>query len=360
MDKIIKNILKKIENEGYEAYIVGGFVRDLLMHNASFDVDICTNALPKDLKNIFPKSNNANSYGGFNIKLKKYNVDITTYRREKKYDKRKPVEVEYINNLFEDIKRRDFTINALCMDKNDNIIDLLHSTEDLNNKIIRSIGDANEKFNQDPLRMLRAIRFASILNFKIEKETYKAIENNANLVSSLSSERIKEELTKILSNEGFLYGLSLLEQTKIAQVIGLNYKDINFTADILGMWAQIDCEKITFSKTEKDNIAKIRQILNIKKIGNNELFNYGLYLCLVAGDILGYTHQTINRMYKNLPIYSMKDIDINGKEIINLLKTEPGKIISDIMLDIKHQILNGKLKNKKSEIKKYIMEKYNE
>ena len=94
MDKIIKNILKKIESEGYEAYIVGGFVRDYLLKKNSYDVDICTNAKPKDLIHLFNVKQNLNNYGGLNMKIKKYNIDITTYRKEKKYDNRKPIEIE--------------------------------------------------------------------------------------------------------------------------------------------------------------------------------------------------------------------------------------------------------------------------
>ena len=125
MDKIIKNILKKIESEGYEAYIVGGFVRDYLLKKNSYDVDICTNAKPKDLIHLFNVKQNLNNYGGLNMKIKKYNIDITTYRKEKKYDNRKPIEIEYVSNLLEDINRRDFTINSICLDKNDKILDLL-------------------------------------------------------------------------------------------------------------------------------------------------------------------------------------------------------------------------------------------
>ena len=358
MDKIIKNILKKIENEGYEAYVVGGFVRDFLLNKPSYDVDICTNALPMNLKQIFKINQNSNGYGGFNLKLKKYNIDITTYRKEKRYNNRRPVEVEYINNLFEDIKRRDFTINALCMDKNENIIDLLGAKNDLDNKIIKVIGNAEEKFKEDPLRMLRAIRFATILNFEFDKETYEAICHNCNEVSMLSSERVKEELTKILSNSNVKRGLELLVKTGIDKVIGLSYNNVVFTSDILGMWAQIDVKKVTFTKTENENIAKIRTLLKIGKIGNFELFNYGLYLCLVAGDILNIGHGIVNQRYKGLPIKSMKDIDINGFEIIKLLNVEPGKLISDIMSDVKIQILNNTLKNRKHEIKKYILGKW--
>ncbi|MBE6148565.1 MAG: hypothetical protein E7167_03640 [Firmicutes bacterium] len=358
MDKIIRNILKKIENEGYEAYIVGGFVRDKLLKGSSYDVDICTNALPMNLKNIFSISQNGNGYGGYNLKIKKYNIDITTYRKEKKYNNRRPIEVEYINNLFEDIKRRDFTINSLCMDKNDNIIDLLGGKKDLDNRIIKVIGNAEDKFREDPLRMLRAIRFATILDFEIEESTFNGICNNSMLVSTLSSERIKEEIAKILSSPHVKRGLDLLSKTGIDKVIGLSYNNITFTSDILGMWAQIEVKKINFTKTEKDSVNQIRTLIKIGKINNFELFNYGLYLCLVAGEILNIDHQTVNRRYKNLPIKSMKDIDINGAEIIKLLKIEPSKLISEIMSDIKIEILNKRLKNRKHEIKKYILRKW--
>jgi len=358
MDKIIKNILKRIENEGYEAYIVGGFVRDKILGRPSYDVDICTNALPMNLKNIFAINQNSNGYGGFNLKAKKYTIDITTYRKEKKYNNRRPVEVEYINNLFEDIRRRDFTINTLCMDKNENIIDLLGGMKDLNNHLIKIVGDPDQKFQEDPLRMLRAIRFATILDFDIEKETYESICRNSMLVASLSAERIKEELSKILSSSYVLRGLDLLTKTGIDKAVGLSYNSVVFTSDILGMWAQIDVENIIFTKTEKDNIAQIKTLLKIGKIGNFELFNYGLYLCLVAGEIMNINHQTVNRRYKNLPIKSMKDIDINGTGIIKMLNIEPGKVVSEIMSDVKCEILNLRLKNRKSEIKKYVCRKW--
>ena len=358
MDKVIRNILKKIESEGYEAYIVGGFVRDKLLGKNSYDVDICTNALPMTLKQIFDINQNSNGYGGFNLKIKKYNIDITTYRIEKKYDNRHPIEIEYVNNLFEDIKRRDFTINALCMDKNENVIDLLNASIDLNNHLIKVIGNPDTKFNEDPLRMLRAIRFATILDFTIESDTYNAICRNSKYTESLSNVRIKEELSKILSSNNYLKGLKLLSDTGIAKYIDLKYSDIVFTSDILGMWAQVESKRLDFTKTEKDNITKIKQIICVGKISNFELFNHGLYICLVAGDILGINRDIINHNFKKLPIKSMKDIDITGSEIIALLNIEPGKIVSEIFSDVKKEILNNNLNNRKSEIKKYIMEKW--
>ena len=358
MEKIIKNILKRIENEGYEAYIVGGFVRDKILNRTTYDVDICTNAVPMNLINIFSLGQSSNGYGGFNFKFKKYNIDITTYRKELKYDKRKPVEVEYINNLIEDIKRRDFTINALCMDKNGNILDFVDGKKDLSQKLIRVIGDPKEKFKEDPLRMLRAIRFATVLDFDIEESAFIEIKNNSSLVKALSSERIKEEISKILSSKNVYKGLNLLKATNIDKHLGMEYKQVVFTDDILGMWAQIDVKSIKFSNTEKENIQKIKQLLKIKKIENFELFNYGLYLCLVAGQILNIDYSVVNKKYKNLPIKSMKDIEINGQEIMRILKIEPSKLVSDIIRDVKVQILSNQLKNKKSEIKKYICSRW--
>lgn len=359
MDKIIKSILKKIESEGYEAYIVGGFVRDKLLKHESFDVDICTNALPKDLKRIFKIGNSLNNYGSFNFKIKKYNIDITTYRKESEYvDKRHPNEIEYVNSLFDDIKRRDFTINSLCMDKNENIIDLLGGIDDLNAKVVRVIGDANIRFKEDPLRMLRAIRLASVLEFELDVNTFNAIRSNAELINFVSNERIKDEISKILSTNNFYIGLNLLYETTISDIIGLKFDDVVFTSDILGMWSQISINKITFSRTERDNIAKIRQILTLKRLENHELFIHGLYLSLVAGEILGIDKKIINKKYKSLPVKSMKDINISGKEIIEVLNIEPSKKVSDILVDVRNAILKLELKNKKGEIKKYIIRKW--
>lgn len=357
MDKIIRNILKKIEHEGFEAYIIGGFVRDSILGIESFDIDICTNARPMDLKNIFP-INQSNNYGGFRLKIKQYNIDITTYRKEKKYDNRRPQEVEYVNNLIEDIKRRDFTINSLCMDKNGNITDLLDGRKDLNNKLIKVIGSPDTKFTEDPLRILRAIRFATILDFTIEEETYESIKRNYKLVGTLSDARIKEELTKILCNYHYARGLDILKKVGITDILGLKYDNIVYTTDLLGMWAQISINRIKFTNNELNSINKIRKIVTSGKITYYELFNYGLYLCMVAGDILGVSHAMVNSIYKSMPIKSMAEIDIDGKEVINMLNIEPSKIVAEIINDVKNAILFEGLKNNKADIKKYIIGKW--
>jgi len=197
LNKVIKNVLTTIENNGYEAYLIGGYVRDLLVGKSTYDIDICTNATPKDLINIFPKSSTKN-LGGIDFKIKEYHFEITTYRKEIKYKNRKPIEYNYINNLLEDLERRDFTINAICMNSKGEIIDLINGTKDISNMSVRMINNPEEKIKEDPLRILRAIRIATTLNFTLEKTLYKAIKDNYNEVSKLSSTRIKEELDKIL------------------------------------------------------------------------------------------------------------------------------------------------------------------
>ena len=356
MDKVIHNILKRIEDEGYEAYIVGGFVRDKLLGKDSYDVDICTNARPMNLKDIFPINQNGNGYGGFNLKIKRYNIDITTYRKEKKYIGHNPSEVEYVNNLFEDIKRRDFTINSFCMDKKGNVLDLLNAMDDLKSKTIKVVGDPNYKFTEDPLRMLRAIRFATILDFNINDEALESIKKNYRLISKLSDERIKEEIIKILSSPNYNKGLSLLKETKINEVIGLkNTDNIVYCSDILGMLAQVNVKRVNLTKTESDTVVILKKLIQKGKIDNYALFNYGLYPCTVVSEILGIKKSEVNKMYDKLPIKSMKDIDINGTEIMQLLNIEPGVMIGEVMKNVRNAILNGIIDNKKSDIKEFIL-----
>jgi len=162
MDKFIVNILKKIEKNGFEAFVVGGYVRNNLLGINSRDVDICTNALPKDIIKIFNlKKDTKDNYGSVNIITKKYNIDITTYRKESNYNLHKP-EVEFINNIDDDLERRDFTINAILLNSNNELIDKYNGIEDLNNKLLKCIGNTKEKLTNDPLRILRALRFSII------------------------------------------------------------------------------------------------------------------------------------------------------------------------------------------------------
>ena len=355
MDKIIKNVLNELDRHGFESFLVGGYVRDTLLGIKTFDVDICTSALPKDIHAIF--SICSNNYGGANLKLDNLNIDITTFREDGTYTNRHPEEVKYITDLKTDLKRRDFTINAICMDKNDKVIDLLDGVDDLNNRVIKMIGNPDDRLKEDPLRILRAIRFATVLDFAIDEKLMLSLKENASLVSTLSGVRIKEELDKILSSPNFKKGLKLLDDLGISKLIGLSYGDVFYTNDLMGMYAQVKVAKIPFTNNEKSNIIRITEVVKKSVVNYETLFNYGLYINTVAGRILNIDIKKINQMYKKMPIKDRSDIAISGDEIIDILKIKPGKIVSEIYSELITEILSGRLKNKKGDIKKYLLKR---
>ena len=361
LNKIIKNILTKIENEGYEAYIVGGYVRDLLVGIFSYDIDICTNATPKELLTIFPNASSKN-LGGIEFKIKEYHIEITTYREEIKYKGRKPVEFNYINNLVLDLQRRDFTINAICMNSKGEIIDLVGGIDDLSALKIRMIGNPCEKIKEDPLRILRGIRIATILNFNLESNLYKEIKANKDLVLTLSNTRIKEELDKILLSKNVKKGLNLLNDLGILNLLEIsNWEDITPVKNLEGMYAQIKVNyDLPFTKVEKYNIITIRRIIGSEEIDKQTVYNYGLYLSQVAGEILGIDKKVINKIYKDLPIHDKKEINIKASEIVKILDIDYSKNIGIILKDIENLIINGKIRNKTSDITKYIKERKSE
>lgn len=361
MNDKIKNILQKLEDNGYTAYVVGGFVRDYLLGIETYDVDIATSAEPKDVRSIFDLSNaNDDNYGSIYIKDKLYNYDITTYRKELKYVNRRPVEYTYLDTVDEDIERRDFTINSLYMDKSGTVFDKVGGKQDLEDKIIRMIGNINDKMIEDPLRMLRAVRFAATLDFVLESALKNYIKQNTQMLRTLSYTRKKEELDKIFSSQNRLKGINLLKNLKMDKDLDLEIPDdVVDSINPLGIWAQLKVSgDYSFTKEETDIIDKIKSIISYGIIDNMVLYEYGLYPSIIASDILGLNRKYISDIYKNMPIYSVKDIKINGDEIINILGIEPGSIIKDIILDIELNILNGTLENDFSKIKEYILKNW--
>lgn len=353
-------LLKTIEKAGFNAYIVGGYVRDNYMKKSSPDVDICTNAKPKDLIKIFdnailPKE----KYGAVTIKYGNVRYEITTFRKELKYENRRPVEIEYTDDLILDIERRDFTINSMCMSSSGEVIDLFDGKKDIDKKIIRSLGDANIKFNEDPLRILRAIRFATVLNFKLDKDVVNGIKNNAIYLRNISYDRKKSELNKIFTSNNFKYGLKLINSLNLGEYLDLNFNKVKLTSDILGIWAQVNCtNKYPFTKIEKDAINSILKIVENKTIGKYEIYKYGLYNTSIAAEILGINKNIIVRLERKLPIKSRSEINITTKEILKIIKREPGEWLSKLYDDLEKRIVSSKLKNDKEKIKDYILKNY--
>lgn len=201
-ENVIK-VLKKIEDGGFMAFVAGGAIRDMLMNKTPNDYDIATNALPSDVKRIFSKTIDTGIQHGTVTVIESGAIfEITTFRCDGEYlDGRHPSQVEFVEAPYEDCKRRDFTINALMYNPSTGIIDFFDGKKDIKNKIIKCVGDPTERFHEDALRMLRAIRFSAVLSFEIDVETEKAIKKCAVLIKKVSAERIRNELNKILLSE---------------------------------------------------------------------------------------------------------------------------------------------------------------
>ena len=219
----IKNIGKVLNNAGHEAFLVGGCVRDLISQKTPSDWDIATNAKPEEIQKLFKDSFYENNFGTVGIKTKNNNlgiVEVTTYRTEGKYgNHRHPDKVSFAKNIEDDLQRRDFTINAIAVNLssiNDlpiKFIDPYNGQLDIQKKIIRTVGSPIHRFSEDALRLMRAVRFSVQLNFKIEKETLKAIQENSQLLASISQERLRDELIKIIKSERPAKGITMLRKT---------------------------------------------------------------------------------------------------------------------------------------------------
>lgn len=230
----ISKIIKDLQASGYEAYIVGGCVRDVLMGKEPKDWDITTNALPDQMLKVFPDAKYENTFGTVLLPIRaiaKSNelkgaledvVEITTYRSEQGYsDRRHPDTIQFETELDKDLERRDFTINALALNPNDeqNIIDLFGGQKDIKLKVIRAVGEPSDRFKEDALRMLRAIRFSAQLGFELEPKTQRAIVKLAGSLKFVSKERIRDEFIKILSSDRPYDGVMLLHECKLLQYI---------------------------------------------------------------------------------------------------------------------------------------------
>lgn len=354
------NILKKIEENGYKAYIVGGFVRDKILNIESVDVDICTNATPKDLSTIFDNIKYTGlKYGSVTLIYKNIHFEITTFRKDIGYiDNRIPKKVKYINNLIDDLKRRDFTMNTLCIDSDGNIIDLFSSINDIRNKIVKMVGNPKIRLKEDSLRILRAIRFATVLDFEIDDSLKKYIKKYGYLLKKLSKNRKKEELNKIFSSPNIMKGINYIKELNLVEYLELtNFDNIKLTSSIIGIWAQIG-SNYDFSNHEKEMIKDINELLNKDIYSPYNLYYYGLYVSHIVGEILNIDKKIITKIYNNLPIHSRKDIKLNGKEIMDILSTKDTSTIKIVIKDLEIHILSNSISNEKNILIDYILKKY--
>lgn len=215
----VQTVIQTLQKNGYEAYVVGGSVRDILMNKQTKGWDFTTSAAPEQILELFPDSFYDNQFGTVGIKMPDDIYEITTYRSEKGYkDHRHPDKVVWGKTLDEDLSRRDFTINAIACDGKE-LIDPYDGQKDIAGKLIRAVGIPDERFEEDSLRMMRAIRIASQLGFQIEEKTKQAIEKHAALLIEISKERVRDELLKIVTSDFPADGILLLKNTGLLEYI---------------------------------------------------------------------------------------------------------------------------------------------
>jgi putative nucleotidyltransferase with HDIG domain len=223
LPKSVKDILDKFDKANYEIYIVGGAVRDLLMSRSANDWDFTTNAMPEEILKVIPGGLYNNQFGTVftdNPDDASRPHEITTYRTEEGYeDYRHPNKISWGKSLEEDLSRRDFTINAMALDKDFKVVDPFHGQDDIKSKFIRAVRDPDERFSEDALRMMRAVRIASELGFEIEPKTFEAIKKNAGLINKIAKERVKEELFKIIASTNPYEGMIAFRNSGLMQEI---------------------------------------------------------------------------------------------------------------------------------------------
>ncbi len=383
----IKFVLNTLNEKGFEAYVVGGAVRDSLMNKTPKDLDVTTNATPEEIKSCFEKTVDTGiEHGTVTAVINKENIEITTYRIDGEYENnRKPKEVQFTKSLYEDLVRRDFTINAIAYNESIGYVDKFEGQNDIALKTIRAVGEKEQRFIEDSLRIYRGIRFASQLNFTIEEETYKAMEKQKHLTKNLSVERIRDEFNKSLLGK-YPDNLVLYKELDLLSYYNENFsayfnKNLNTIIDLLKKniksqniesrevlnaicFINYDPQKIEkFLKNfkEKNTVAKeVKNILlciqslrehNLKAITNYEVRK----LLSVYGTTLKtsvYIHSLNNDIYelnsiieKNIhyPI-TIKDLDINGNDLMTL--GIQGKQIGENMKYLLDKVLENPELNK--------------
>lgn len=403
----VKDLLNKLHTK-YEAYIVGGCVRDLLLGRTPKDYDITTNAKPNEIKELFKDyeliNNNGEKHGTVTVRYNGNNYEITTYRIDGKYsDGRRPDSVAFTSNLKEDLSRRDFTINALVYDGK-YVVDYFGGVNDLEAKIIRTVGDPYERFREDFLRILRGLRFACRYNFNIEKETYEAMDNSRFGLSKISVERIQSELNGILT-----YGENLAHRVHyggyqhvvhhlIAEIIpeldgmssytfdlleNIPEDDLTLAMNLFELLRELD-EDTTLNVLKRLRYSNkmIKDVL-LFKAGYNKDFTDKVTLKLFLKDLRAYGYPLVTDNDKfimfliymqdkncapitynyvgyrqkasinlldiehNKECYSLDTLAINGNDLITEFGVKPGPVIKDILEGYLNDVIQGKIENNK-------------
>lgn len=379
-------VLRTLEDAGFEAYFVGGSVRDVLLHRHVHDVDITTSAYPEEVKELFDKSIDTGiKHGTVTVLYGGESYEITTFRTESGYqDFRRPDHVTFVQNLDEDLKRRDFTINALAMDMHGDIVDLFNGIEDLKNHIIRAVGNPEKRFHEDALRMMRAVRFMSQLEFKLEEKTEQAIKDNHELLKKISVERIREEFVKMglgpFSRQAFQIFLDTQLSEDVPDFAGKKdllqvYPQLKFSPTMeTSLWAVI----IILLKVPNKNIGKfmrdwknsnamtekVEQIIKMFDLiadhvpTDYELFEAGediIINTIDVADILGQpvSSEALVDRYLALPIKTPSELAVDGRFLIKR-GMRPGAQLGCTLNQIRKKVVACEIENSEEAIEQYL------
>lgn len=388
LPKNVENIIGSLEEHGFEGFAVGGCVRDSLLKKTPKDWDITTDALPVDMKKIFKKTFDTGiAHGTVTVLMDGVGYELTTYRIDGNYsDGRHPDSVSFSKNLSEDLCRRDFTINAMAYSNKKGIVDLFDGRKDLQNGIIRAVGDAKKRFDEDALRMLRAVRFAAQLGFKIDDDTFEAIKEKAKLLSKVSKERIFVELNKSLNGD-FAQNIKMVYTSGLYRYIGKEFAKLDksiydfyprkfynkkhmYWAAFLENIDNVEAVKKILFELKSDNATRNNTYLLVKELKNplpssDEDIRWSLhrigadlfcdYIEILKSDkknvdILDKIDTIENRyslILKENHAYEISMLDITGKDLMDL-GISKGPKIGEVLEFLLKKVIENPLNNEKS------------
>ena len=376
-----KQVIRQLEQAGFEAVFVGGAVRDFLLSRPVNDVDVATSAMPDEVKTVFTKTVDIGIEHGTVLVLDKGEpIEVTTYRTDGEYaDHRRPDGVTFVRSLEEDLKRRDFTMNAIAMDANERIIDLYGGQQDIAQKTIRAVGNPSARFSEDALRMLRAVRFSAQLGFMIEQATLEAIKEHAQEISFVAIERIAAEFEKMLISPSVKRGIDALVATNLVDYLPGNIRNTqekwtNFQATGAAVgWAYMaflnqDWQTIVqgyrLSNKTKAFMQQVMTAYDKLQEGWQPLhyFEYDIEVLEAAYDFavwqnisVPFSKDQIEISKANLPIQTKQQLDVNGHDFIKWNEGKRGpwkKVVMDQTLEA---VLSGKLQNDNEQIKNWFL-----
>ena len=378
-----KTIIYTLKNAGFEAYFVGGAVRDHVMSGSIHDVDITTNAKPETVEELFPHTIDVGKeHGTVIVLIDHVTFEVTTYRTETDYtDHRRPDKVMFTSHLNEDLKRRDFTMNAMAMTEHYALHDPYNGQDSIRNKIIHTVGSAGERFNEDALRMLRAVRFMSTLKFKLADSVIDAIGKNSETISYVAVERIVVEMRKMYAGEDIKHAKQVLTDTNLIQYIpffkdchpNMLMTDVNHLVDELflqvyyesSLTASLNALKLPNSdKTDISNMLKLaddlKNDIHPLKIAFKNHFNTLKRLQYINNnnDILDVSAtQSLSvavSSHPALPIQNRQDLEINGSTLMTVFNTRGGPWIKSLLSRLEDEVLFNRLQNNQDEILEWV------